>query len=124
MRILTTVFLLVVVPMATVAQQKVSGRIVDELGLPVYRATIELDQTKEVTYSDFEGMFELVSAKNFHWKINIASSGYKPETYFVLEGGNAGDVILEYGDGLIEVLHETDATDRPKKPLPQVPKKQ
>ena len=49
MRILTTVFLLVVVPMATMAQQKVSGRIVDELGLPVYRATIELDQTKEVT---------------------------------------------------------------------------
>ncbi len=104
MRILTIVLLLAFAPFFTQAQNSVHGKIVDELGLPIYMAAISLDSTDSVVFTDLDGNFTLTNEKKFHWKINISSAGYKTESFFVLDGGNAGEIILEYGDELRELL--------------------
>ena len=104
MRICIIVLLLAFTPLFGQAQNTVSGKIVDELGLPIYMAAISLDSSENVVHTDFDGNFTLTSEKKFHWRINISSAGYKTESFFVLDGGNAGEIILEYGDELRELL--------------------
>lgn len=104
MRIVHTVLLLAFAALYGQAQNTVTGKIVDELGLPIYMAGISLDASETVVYTDYDGNFTLSSEKDFHWKINISSAGYKTESFFVLDGGNAGEIILQYGDELRELL--------------------
>jgi len=113
MRFLTILIMLAMAPVAT-GQNTVSGRVVDELGLPIYRASIEIDQTDQIVYSDYDGLFKITSPKAFHWKINITSKGFKPETYFVLDGGNAGDIVLEYGEALKKLMDGQSSLYRKK----------
>lgn len=98
------VLLLSLAPIFGQAQNTVTGKIVDELGLPIYSAAISLDSSENVVYTNFDGNFTLTSEKDFHWKITISSAGYKTESFFVLDGGNAGEIVLEYGDELRELL--------------------
>ncbi|MEM1257329.1 MAG: carboxypeptidase-like regulatory domain-containing protein [Bacteroidota bacterium] len=117
MRILTIVLALAFAPILGQAQNTVTGKIVDELGLPIYMAGITLDATKDVVYTNYDGNFTLSSEKDFHWKITISSVGYKTESFFVLDGGNAGEIMLEYGDELRELLiSEQSLPDNLKKP--------
>mgnify|MGYP001793095295 CR=1 FL=1 len=104
MRIIPTMLLLAFAALYTQAQHTVTGKIVDELGLPIYRAAITLEIAENTVYTDFDGNFTLTSEKKFHWKINITSAGYQQESFFVLDGGNAGEIILQYGDELRELL--------------------
>ncbi|MEM9869056.1 MAG: carboxypeptidase-like regulatory domain-containing protein [Bacteroidota bacterium] len=85
-------------------QNVVTGKIIDELGLPIYLAMVEINSTDIVTYTDFDGVFSLESNRNFHWKINISSKGYKTESFFVLSGGSAGEIILEYNEEMKKIL--------------------
>lgn len=117
MRILTIVLVLAFAPIYGQAQNTVTGKIVDELGLPIYMAGISLDSSETVVYTDYDGNFTLSSTKDFHWKINISSAGYKSESFFVLDGGSAGEITLQYGDELRELLiSEQSLPDDLKKP--------
>ena len=117
MRIFILVLLFACAPIFGQAQNTITGKIVDELGLPIYVAAISLDAAEIVVHTDYDGNFTLTSEKDFHWKINISSAGYKPESFFVLDGGNAGEIILQYGDELRELLiSEQSSTDDLKKP--------
>lgn len=106
MRILTIVLFWAFVPFFGQAQNTVSGKIVDELGLPIYLASVQIGEGEDLVYTDYDGNFTLTSEKDFHWKINIRSTGYKPESFFVLDGGNAGHIVLEYGEELKLLLGE------------------
>ena len=97
----------VLVPAMGLSQYAVHGKVVDELGLPIYRAAIVLDNSEDVVYSDLEGNFNLQSDKAFHWKITISSTGYKSESFFVLSGGRTEDLVLEYDDALRKLLENT-----------------
>ena len=122
MRIITIVLLLAFAPINGRAQHTVTGKIVDELGLPIYRAAISIDSSESIVYTDYDGNFMLSSEKDFHWKINISSAGYKTESFFVLSGGSAGEIILLYGDELRELLiseNEQSQPDDLKKPEQQ-----
>ena len=79
------------VPFFGSGQNTIKGNVVDELGLPV-----EVQETTDITYTDFDGSFSLTSEKDFHWKINIKSQGYNTESFFVLSGGSTGELVLEY----------------------------
>jgi len=92
----TVVLLLAFIPFFGLGQNSISGTIVDELGLPIYRASVEIPQTDAITYTDYDGAFTLRSAKDFHWKIIIKSKGYKSESFFVLKGGKTDVLMLEY----------------------------
>jgi roadblock/LC7 domain-containing protein len=92
------------IPYFGVSQNKITGKIVDELGFPIYRASVEINATDNITYTDYDGSFTLISEKDFHWKINITSKGYKPESFFVLNGGNTGDIVLKYDADINKLL--------------------
>ena len=104
MRIVTIMLILSFVPYFGFSQNAISGKIVDELGLPVYMATVEIHDTEDITYTDFDGSFSLRSEKDFHWKIDIKSKGYKTESFFVLSGGSTGDIVLEYDAEMKKLL--------------------
>lgn len=104
MRLITIVLLLSLVPIFGIGQHTISGKIVDELGLPIYLASVQIEQTEDITHTDFDGLFTISSDQKFHWKIIIKSQGYKPETYFVLSGGQTGDIVIEYNDEMRGLL--------------------
>jgi hypothetical protein len=104
MRLITVVLLLFLVPIFGLGQHTISGKIVDELGLPIYLASVQIEETEDITYTDYEGNFTISSERKFHWKILIKSQGYKPETYFVLSGGKTGDIVIAYNDEMRELL--------------------
>ena len=91
-------------PLFGMGQNVVTGKIIDELGLPIYLATIEINETNEVAYTDFDGNFSIANEKDFHWKITISSKGYKTESFFVLSGGSAGEIVLQYDEELKKLL--------------------
>ncbi len=109
MRILTTVLLLFSMPYFGLGQNTISGKVVDELGLPVYLAAISLDTTDEATYSDYEGSFVLTSSKDFHWKVSISSKGYQTESFFVLSGGRTEDIVLQYDEEMRKLINGTSS---------------
>ncbi len=92
------------VPYFGLGQNTITGKIVDELGLPVYLATVEIHDTEDIAYTDLDGSFSLKSEKNFHWKIEIKSKGYKTESFFVLSGGSTGEIVLEYNAEMKRML--------------------
>ncbi len=104
MRIAILMLVLSIVPYVGFSQNKITGKIVDELGFPVYRASVEINATDNISYTDYDGSFSLSSPKDFHWKINIKSKGYKPESFFVLNGGSTGDIVLEYDADIKKLL--------------------
>nr|WP_299344484.1 carboxypeptidase-like regulatory domain-containing protein [Allomuricauda sp.] len=104
MRKVTFTLILFTIPVFGIGQNMVTGKIIDELGLPIYRATVEINSTDDKAYTDFDGVFSLVSDKDFHWKINISSKGYKTESFFVLSGGSAGEIVLEYNAEMRKLL--------------------
>ena len=110
MRIFSIVLLLAFASFFCQAQNTVTGKIVDELGLPIYRAAISIDSSDDVVYTNYNGDFILTNEKDFHWKITISSAGYKTESFFVLSGGGAGEIVLPYGDELRELLISEQAT--------------
>ena len=104
MRNLTFVLIWTVIPFLGFSQNGITGKVVDELGLPIYLASVTLEQTGDIVYTDFEGNFSLISATEFHWKISIASAGYQTESFFVLSGGHTGDLVLDYSVEMNELL--------------------
>jgi len=99
------IFVLVTLfPVFVMSQNTITGKIVDELGLPIYMASVEIDKTEDIVYTDYEGVFTLSSKKGFHWKINIKSKGYKKESFFVLDGGKTEALILEYDEEMKKML--------------------
>jgi len=88
--------ILFLLPYSMVSQNSISGIVVDELGLPIYAASIAIQGTETITYTDVDGKFTLTSDKKFHWKINIASKGYQGESFFVLDGGKTEPIVLKY----------------------------
>ena len=104
MRIATFMLVLFSFPFFGMSQNTVTGKIIDELGLPIYFATVEIHNTGDIAYTDFDGAFTLESEKDFHWKIKISSKGYKTESFFVLNGGSAGEIVLEYNEEMKKLL--------------------
>ncbi|MFD2101385.1 carboxypeptidase-like regulatory domain-containing protein [Flagellimonas iocasae] len=104
MRIVIFMLALFSFPLFGMGQNVVTGKIIDELGLPIYLAAVEINETNEVAYTDFDGNFSIENEKNFHWKINISSQGYKTESFFVLSGGSAGEIVLQYDEELRKLL--------------------
>jgi hypothetical protein len=100
----TLVLLLTIIPLLGFSQNTVTGKIVDELGLPIYMASVAIEQTDDITYTDSDGTFTLTSKKNFHWKVNIKSKGYKSESFFVLSGGKTESLVLEYNAEMKKLL--------------------
>lgn len=109
MRILTTVLLLFSIPYFGLGQNTISGKVVDELGLPIYLAAISIANTDEATYSDYEGSFILTSNKDFHWKISISSKGYQTESFFVLSGGSTENIVLQYDEEMRKLINGTSS---------------
>ena len=101
------VLLWVWIPFLGHSQNAIHGKVVDELGLPIYRAAIALENSEDVVYSDHEGNFNLASDNAFHWKITISSTGYKSESFFVLSGGRTEDLVLEYDEALRKLLENS-----------------
>lgn len=101
---LTLVLLLTIIPLLGFSQNTVTGKIVDELGLPIYMASVAIEQTDDITYTDSDGSFTLTSKKDFHWKVNIKSKGYKSESFFVLSGGKTESLVLEYNAEMKKLL--------------------
>ena len=104
MRIVPIVLILFAIPFLGQAQNTIHGQVTDELGLPVYRASISIAASEDITYTNAEGQFSLTSEKDFHWKINVASAGYKTESFFVLSGGNTQSIVLEYNEEMKKLL--------------------
>ncbi len=98
--------LLTYIPFFGISQNTISGKVVDELGLPIYMASVEIDQTDDITYTNYEGEFTLTSKKDFHWKVNIKSKGYKSESFFVLGGRSTESLVMEYDDALQSILEK------------------
>ena len=111
MRIVPIVLILYAIPFLAQAQNTIHGQVTDELGLPVYRASISIAASEAVTYTNAEGQFSLTSEQDFHWKINVASVGYKTESYFVLSGGNTQNIILEYDEKMKKLLEAHSCID-------------
>ncbi|MEM9077643.1 MAG: carboxypeptidase-like regulatory domain-containing protein [Bacteroidota bacterium] len=104
MRKVTFTLSLIAIPLFGFGQNAVTGKIIDELGLPIYLAAVEINSTEDKVYTNFDGVFTLQSEKDFHWKINISSKGYKTESFFVLSGGSAGEIVLEYNAEMRKLL--------------------
>ena len=104
MRKVTFTLLLFAIPIFGLSQNVVTGKIIDELGLPIYLAMVEINSTDNKVYTNFDGVFTIESEKEFHWKINISSKGYKTESFFVLSGGSAGEIVLEYNEEMRRLL--------------------
>lgn len=107
----TIVLLLTLIPLFGASQNTVSGKIVDELGLPIYMASVEIDKSEDITYTNYEGAFTLTSTKNFHWKITVRSKGYKTASYFVLDGGKTTELVLEYDEEMKKLLEGNSGND-------------
>ena len=103
---LTLVLLLTFTSFFGLSQNTITGKIVDELGLPIYMASVEIDQTDDIVYTNYEGDFTLNSKKDFHWKINIKSKGYKSESFFVLDKGKTEALVLEYNSEMKKLLEK------------------
>lgn len=104
MRIVPIVLILFAIPFFGQTQNTITGKVTDELGLPIYLAAISIDTTEDITYTDFDGIFSLTSLKDFHWKIKINSTGYKTESFFVLSGGSTESIVLEYNEEMKKLL--------------------
>ena len=104
MRKVTFTLILLSIPLFGFSQNTVTGKIIDELGLPIYLAAVEINSTENQVFTNFDGVFTLESEKDFHWKINISSKGYKTESFFVLSGGSAGEIVLEYNAEMRKLL--------------------
>lgn len=89
-------------------QHTVKGKVVDELGLPVYMAQIQILGADTTTFTDIEGNFKLESEKDFHWKLDIGSAGFKPETFFVLNAGKTEDIVLKYDTAIKALIDRTE----------------
>ncbi|MEM7485586.1 MAG: hypothetical protein AAF348_10300, partial [Bacteroidota bacterium] len=96
MRIVTFMLVLSVVPYFGISQNKITGKVVDQLGFPIYRASAEISTTDIITYTDYDGSFLLKSEKDFHWKVNIKSKGYEPESWFCFLGGETRGFVFFY----------------------------
>lgn len=107
MRKLSIVLILVCAPFFMRSQNTIAGKVVDELGLPIYLAAVSINGSEDIVNTDFDGNFTLSSAKKFHWKISISSAGYKQESFFVLSGGNTGPLTLHYDEAMLQLLKET-----------------
>lgn len=88
------------------SQNKVSGKIVDELGFPLYKASIQIADSEAITYTDFDGNFTLESPKDFHWKVTITSQGFEPEIFFVLDGGSMETIALKFDMDIRELISD------------------
>jgi len=88
------------------SQNRVTGKVVDELGFPLYKASITLVNSGEIAYTDFDGNFTLESTKKFHWKITIDSEGFEPEIFFVLDGGSMETIALNFDLDMRELISE------------------
>lgn len=114
----TLVLLLTIIPLLGFSQNTVTGKIVDELGLPIYMASVAIEQTDDITYTDSDGTFTLTSKKDFHWKVNIKSQGYKSESFFVLSGGKTESLVLEYNAEMKKLLiGNSNLYNKSRKPL-------
>nr|WP_298999844.1 carboxypeptidase-like regulatory domain-containing protein [uncultured Allomuricauda sp.] len=100
----TFTLIIFAIPFFGFSQNSVTGKIIDELGLPIYLASVEINSTDDKVYTNFDGVFTIESEKNFHWKLNISSKGYKTESFFVLSGGSAGEIVLEYNEEMRKLL--------------------
>ena len=96
------------------SQNKVSGRIVDELGFPLYKASIAIADSEDVTYTDFDGNFTLESSKKFYWKILIDSEGFEPEIFFVLDGGSMQTIQLKFDMNLDAFISKNELAKKNK----------
>ena len=85
-------------------QNTIAGKVVDELGLPIYLAVVSINGTEESVHTDIEGNFTLTHSKEFHWKVTISSAGYTKESFFVLGGGNTGPLMLKYNAAMRKLL--------------------
>lgn len=122
MRIATYMLILLVVPFFGQSQNTITGKVTDELGLPIYLASISIDASEDITYTDYNGSFSLTSQKDFHWKINIKSKGYKTESFFVLSGGSTESIVLEYNEELKKLLDGHSSLHQKFYPTPSLKK--
>ncbi|NJB37347.1 carboxypeptidase-like regulatory domain-containing protein [Croceivirga sp. JEA036] len=90
------------------SQHTVKGKVIDELGLPVYMAQIQILGADTTTFTDVDGYFKLESEKGFHWKLDIGSAGFKPETFFVLSAGRTEDIVLKYDTAIKSLIGRTE----------------
>lgn len=97
------------------SQNMVSGKVVDELGFPLYKAAISVAGSEEVVYTDFDGNFTYESPKAFHWKLTITSEGFEPEFFFVMDGGSMETIALRFDMDLEEILSEEVSLDTDSK---------
>lgn len=88
------------------AQHQVTGIIVDELGLPVNKAKITMEDSSTEIFTDYQGVFSITSESDFYWKIKISCEGFLTETYYVLDGGNAGNITLAYDIDINSLLED------------------
>lgn len=88
------------------AQHQVTGTIVDELGLPVNKAKITMEDSSAAIFTDFNGAFSITSENDFYWKIKVSCEGFLTETYYVLDDGYTEDIILTYDLNLKKILDE------------------
>ena len=99
-----TISLIVFATQLCVGQNMVSGTVVDELGFPLYKAAIQIGDSDEVAYTDYEGNFTLESSKEFHWKVTVSSQGFEPEYYFVLSSGSMETIVLKFDVDIEELI--------------------
>ncbi|MBR1732266.1 MAG: TonB-dependent receptor plug domain-containing protein, partial [Alloprevotella sp.] len=61
------------------AQKRVTGRIVDANGHPLSSATVRIDGTKTVTYTDANGNFTFTAVPNEAKKLTVSHLGYETQ---------------------------------------------
>lgn len=65
-----------------------------------------MDKSETAIFTDFNGAFSISSEIDFYWKIKISCEGYLTETYYVLDGGKTGDIVLSYDIDLDTLLND------------------
>ena len=81
------------------AQKRVTGRILDTDGQPVYGAHVKVEGTDIVTATDAEGRFTLTNVPSSAKRVSVSYIGMQTQTVSI--SGNM-NVVLEQNDRLLE----------------------
>lgn len=75
------------IPLATIAQNNISGKVSSEEGDPLYGAKIQLENTYTGAYTDPEGSFSIKNVHKGEYKLIVSSTGYETkEMNITVEG--------------------------------------
>ena len=81
-RLYLCILIVLMLPAALMAQNLVSGRVVDEGGLSLPGATVKIGTLKKAAVTDESGSFKLVSVPQGKYDLTVSYIGYETQTHY------------------------------------------